>query len=168
MNFPPEIEIFGLEDFATAGSRAGGGHSVELLAQARPNGRCLDHFRVTLGGSRILDVTVPMAQLINSPVAARWTMKFQTWPRDVEIRRNMTTEKWTDISTFLRANDAMVQDEDGEELPTVDVINEMARLKKGAAFRFGVFIAEDYSLQLGLQGMPASADHLMAKPAFRG
>jgi hypothetical protein len=57
MNFPPEEEVFGAEQFETAAPREAGELGLELMAQVRPNGRILDHFRVTLGGSKIIDVS---------------------------------------------------------------------------------------------------------------
>jgi hypothetical protein len=43
-----------MEEFASAAPRNPGELGVEVLAQIRPNGRILDHFRVTLGGSKFL------------------------------------------------------------------------------------------------------------------
>ena len=64
MDFPPDWEAMGAEDFTTAGPRNAGPCGMELLAQVRPNGRILDHYRVTLGGSRILDINCKLSELL--------------------------------------------------------------------------------------------------------
>ena len=58
MEFPPTgWEIFGAEDFETAAPRVAGDAVMELMAQIRPNGRVMDHWRVAIGGAKILEVT---------------------------------------------------------------------------------------------------------------
>ena len=93
MEFPP--------DFTTGGPRSAGDCGMELLAQVRPNGRILDHFRITLGGSKILNISVPLASLLIGAPDSGLSIKLATWPRDIEIKRNMTTSNWADISELL-------------------------------------------------------------------
>ena len=64
MDFPPDWEVLPAEDFTTAVPRNAGSCGMELLAQIRPNSRILDHFRITLGGSKILDISVPLPSLL--------------------------------------------------------------------------------------------------------
>ena len=53
MEFPPEDWFtFPATDFELAAPRITGDYTVEILAQARPNGRVMDHWRITLGGDR--------------------------------------------------------------------------------------------------------------------
>ena len=89
MEFPPETWfVFPAENFCTAGPRIHGDYTAELMAQARPNGRVLDHWRLALGGSKPLEVEFNLAAII--PAAAtlpKWRLTFQQWPRDVVIRR---------------------------------------------------------------------------------
>jgi hypothetical protein len=40
----------------------------------------LDHFRVVLGGSKILNINAAMADLLQIPSAKRWRLKMQSWP----------------------------------------------------------------------------------------
>ena len=90
-----------MADFTTASPRNAGDYGMELLAQVRPNGRILDHYRITLGGSKILDVNCQLSALLLAPATSRISLKYSVWPRDVEIRRNMTTAKWADIYELL-------------------------------------------------------------------
>jgi hypothetical protein len=101
MEYPPEWEAFDMEEFSKACPRVSGNLGMELLMQVRPNGRMLDHYRVTLGGAKILDVNFAMATVIKLPAATAWRLRHQVWPKDVELRRNMTTSTWMDISDLV-------------------------------------------------------------------
>ena len=69
MEFPPDTYfIFPAEHFETAGPRIIGDYTAEILAQARPNGRVMDHWRVILGGNKALEAEVDLAKLV--PAAA--------------------------------------------------------------------------------------------------
>jgi hypothetical protein len=57
MEFPPRSEVLEADLFATAVPRDPGDLGAEVLAQVRGTGQIADHFRVTLGGSKILDVS---------------------------------------------------------------------------------------------------------------
>jgi hypothetical protein len=171
MEFPPNWQIFEAEEFASAMPRAAGELGAELLVQARPNGRMLDHFRVTMGGSRILDVSFPVSKIINMPAANAWKLKIQVWPRDVVLRRNMTTSEWTNIDTIIAAKDGCVMAvaEDREtEVPHAEVLACFEELGAAAAVRYTVVVGGDQHLVLMLQGLPATAETLAGKPAFRG
>ena len=65
MEFPPEdLFTFPATDFELAAPRITGDYTVEILAQARPNGRVMDHWRVTLGGTKILQAEIEIATVI--------------------------------------------------------------------------------------------------------
>ena len=55
MDFPPDWLIVAEEDFETATPRDPGFLGMEVLAQIRPNGRVMDHFRIVLGGSQSIN-----------------------------------------------------------------------------------------------------------------
>jgi hypothetical protein len=168
MDFPANWDFFPMADFCTAGPRNPGTLGVELLAQARPNGRVLDHFRVTLGGSRIIDVTAPMSALLLTPAASPWRFRYQRWPADIEIRRNMTSSGWLSVPTLLAARDATVEDEEGVAVPVETVLTMIEEANTVASIRFAVVIGEDQRMQLMLQSLPGTAEALAGKPALRG
>jgi hypothetical protein len=172
MDFPPEWTLLPADQFATAQPRAAGDLGMELLVQARPNGRMLDHFRVSLGGSRILDMNVPLANLLASPRAKNWRLRMQIWPRDIDVRRNMTSTAWLDLEALVVTRECRVvtlgEDSSEAEVASEAVAAEMKESGLSAAIRFAVIIGGDQRLQLMLQSLPASADHLLGKPAFRG
>jgi hypothetical protein len=65
---------------------------MELLAQLRPSGRILDHFRIALDSSAVLSKELDLGQLIpSSPVFKGHKLAFQFWPREIQIRRNMVS-----------------------------------------------------------------------------
>ena len=91
MEFPPEWNILPAEDFEIAVPRDPGEIGVDLMAQIRNNGRILDHFRLVLGGSKLLEAAVPLKNILPTVEAPDWTLKVTSWPRDVKLRRNMAT-----------------------------------------------------------------------------
>jgi hypothetical protein len=171
MEFPPDWNVVEAEQFSTAQPRAAGLLGMELLIQARPNGRMIDHFRVTLGGSRILDVNFQLANLVASPAAKLWRAKMQIWPRDVDVRRNMVSTTWMDFATLVSTRECHVVDVSGENETPVqseEVLAALTAASAAAALRFATVVGGDKKMYLSLQGLPASADLLLGKPAFRG
>ena len=64
MEFPPEWNILPAEDFEIAVPRDPGEIGVDLMAQIRNNGRILNHFRLVLGGSKLLEAAVPLKNIL--------------------------------------------------------------------------------------------------------
>ena len=168
MEFPPDWEVLPMADFTTASPRNAGDYGMELLAQVRPNGRILDHYRITLGGSKILDVNCQLSALLLAPATSRISFKYSVWPRDVEIRRNMTTAKWADIYELLATRAASVLAEDGSTIPHEALLEDLVSAGRSAAVRFAVVVGEDSRMQLQLQALPGSANLLSGKPVLRG
>jgi hypothetical protein len=170
MEFPPEWTLLAADQFATAQPRSPGELGVELMVQARPNGRMMDHFRVSLGGSRILDINFALSSILSSPRAKTWRLKMQVWPRDVDVRRNMTSTAWQDVEVLISTKECQIVSEgnDGSESPVAFEEAAACLKEAGAAIRYAVVIGGDQRLLLMLQGLPASADQLLGKPAFRG
>ena len=167
MEFPPDWEVLPMADFTTASPRNAGDYGMELLAQVRPNGRILDHYRITLGGSKILDVNCQLSALLLAPATSRISFKYSVWPRDVEIRRNMTTAKWADIYELLATRAASVLAEDGSTIPHEALLEDLVSAGRSAAVRFAVVVGEDSRMQLQLQALPGSANLLSGKPVLR-
>ena len=109
MDFPPaEWQVFPMGEFDLAVPRDPGELGVELMAQARPNGRIQDHFRLVLGGSKLLEKKLPVSSLINREVPAPWKLALGVWPRDVMFRQNMATTAWLDVRDMVAAGEARV------------------------------------------------------------
>jgi hypothetical protein len=49
---------------------------MEVMLQMRPNGRCLDHFRISLTGQH-LDTQVKATNVFRAPVLAKYRLTFQ-------------------------------------------------------------------------------------------
>jgi hypothetical protein len=165
MEFPPRYVILDADQFATAEPREPGELGAELLAQVCSTGRIADHFRVTLGGSRIIDVSAPLAAMMQG-VPSTWQFGFQVWPRDIDIRRNMVSTTWLNVHSQLAAREAWIVDQAGIQIPQEAVMEEIQ--EKRAAFRFIVVIGDSSNLELMLQPLTASKETLTGKPAFRG
>ena len=141
---------------------------MELLAQVRPNGRILDHYRVSLGGSRILDVNCRLAELFLCLATAELRFKYSVWPRDVDIKRNMLTSAWSDVYDLLASKRASVVDGENQLIPSDRLLEDIKEAGNMAAVRFAVVAGEDAKMQLQLQCLPGSANTLMGKPLLRG
>ena len=181
MEFPPEWLILQSEDFEIAAPLDPGRCGMELMAQVRPNGLIMDHFRVVLGGAQLLEVTIDTGDLYANQAVPDMTLKWDVWPRDIAIRRNMSTSEWIDLTELIRSNDAniitnrdpapggsaeQVVDHNAQLLAFLDNLPERGRC--GAAVRWAVGIGPSNHMELNLQGLPASAIVLNGKPTFRG
>jgi hypothetical protein len=165
MDFPPVYTVFPAKQFLTAAPRSPGSLGVELLAQVRPNGRIIDHYKLVLGGSSIVNINTPMMSLFPD-VPEAWRFRQQVWARDIDVRRNMTTTVWANINTLLAAREAWVEDAAGVHVPMETVLEALD--DKKAAMRWAVVASDDETLELLCQALPASAETLMGKPALRG
>ena len=176
MEYPPEDwPCLNSEDFELAVTRNPGVLGVEVMTQARVNGRIIDHFRVALGGSEILRVRFSTRDIFlveNTPAVQ---LRHEVWPRDIRIRRNMTTSEWLDVATLLASNDVSVIP-DGPADAEIPAGNEallaamdgQPKAQVSASIRWAVCAGIDGRMELALQSFPASAATLSGKPAFRG
>ena len=168
MDFPPEWGVLPAEEFNTAVARDAGICGMELMAQIRPNGRILDHFRISLDGSRILEFTTNLSNIMPEIPDSRYLFKYAVWPRDIELKRNMTTSQWMDVNELLASKRAALHDSEGSMLAHPAVMAELANLGTSSSLRFATVVGEDFRMQLHLQCLPASAKYLMGRPALRG
>ena len=171
MEFPPEWTILPAEDFSTAVPRDPGDLGMDLLVQVRSTGRMIDHFRVALGGTVILNATFTTKSIFLLRGVPELQLKMDVWPNDIQIRRNMTTSEWVDISSSLAANDiissAPGNDNENEDFMAFLTANA-DKANSGASIRWGIGVSADGKLELNLEGFPASSVSLMGKPTFRG
>ena len=173
MEFPPDnYFVFPAEHFENAVHRINGDFTVEILAQAQPNGRVMDHWRVVLGGAKALEAEIYLAAIIPAAAALpKWRLTYQQWPRDVIIRRNMTTSGWLDLLALLTANEVAVMSETGENVVNATVIEALGNLPDKtvnlASCRWAVCVGEAGKLELQLQSLPCPANLLAGKPIYR-
>jgi len=182
MEFPPDWVILPEDDFNVAAPRDPGELGAELMAQVRSNGRIMDHFRVALEGSTILRAAFHTKAIYTNNSIIGATLRYEIWPRDILIRRNMCSSDWMDLSNMVASNDVLgykpsevAGPSDGpaeEELCNEDILRFLNGLSErahcGAAIRWAVGIGADLKLELILQGLPASAASLTSKPTLRG
>jgi hypothetical protein len=110
MEFPPETyDVFDSDLFETARARLTGDAVMEVMLQMRPNGRCLDHYRIALDGT-VLETQVNATSVFRLPVLAKYRLTYQAWPRDLKIRRNMANTGWVDSYLAIAANNILVSD----------------------------------------------------------
>jgi hypothetical protein len=171
MEFPGRWDMFPMEEYPTAIARSPGKAGMEIMAQARANGRLVDHFKVTVNGSEVLHIDFPISMLFTVTDLPNWRAQWDIWPRDVPIRRNMSSSGWLDLYTGILSNEILIFDEKGP-VPK-DKIEDFFQQGKGkmvlhAAYRWAVVISEDQRMMLGLYGLPASTTTLEGNPIFKG
>jgi len=178
MEFPlDEWIVLPEEEFELAAARDPGSLGVELLAQVRPNGRLLDHFRLVLGGSELIEVVVDSTGVFLFDGIPEARLHYSVWPRDIKIRRNMCTGEWLDLSELISANDIVAEggaaagEEDGAD-PLEGVkrflLNHKDKNSSGSSVRWAVGVGADKRMELSLQLLPGAAATLNSKPTLRG
>jgi hypothetical protein len=158
-----------LADFNITQAQLAGQHSVELLAQLRPSGRVLDACRVVLGGTEILRVEINLFDVVPNPTFADWKLRYQIWPRDIGIRRNLTTSAWIDLEALIAGREVDLVDPQGALIPHGEFLNLLSNSEppNTGACRWAVIISDNGELQLQLQSLPAASPVLNSKPALR-
>jgi hypothetical protein len=161
MEFPIQNWFhFPADEFMTANPRANSEYCAEVMAQVRPNGRIMDHWRITLGGSAILETSVRIDRLIPAALnLPRKKLQLQYWLRDVTIRRNMTTSTWIDVADLIRVNNATLVDKEDAATTSEDVLNILGAMQDksaaSTAIRWAVVISDDGQLELQLPTPPS-------------
>ncbi len=172
MEFPPdEWNIFAAGDFELAEPRSAGDWGAEVMAQVRSNGRIMDHWRVALGGSKILEASFPLLTFF--PAATNlppWKLTYQQFPRDVKIRRNMVSSAWLDVVNLLASHEFLLSDADDQPVDVQQATQAIkalpARQSGAGAIRWCVSVTAAGKLELQLQALPSSANILTGKPIF--
>ena len=172
MEFPPPWSFFPMEDFELAAPRDLRDIGVEAMAQARANGRILDHFRLVLGGAQLLEATAAVADIFPIAAMPRWTVVFSCWPRDVAIRRNMASSAWQDVRDLVAANDVKLLNDEGANVDNkelLELLDSVAdKTLNSSSIRWWIGASEDGRMQLQLQAAPSPATGYISKPAWKG
>ncbi len=134
---------------------------MELLAQLRPSGRILDHFRITLDGSAAISQELDLGQLIPSSTFKGHKLAFQFWPQDFQIRRNMMTSMWMDVP-------ALVAPTKCRSWTPLELAYQPAADPESCSLRWAVIVGKDGGMHLQLQSLPCDAVSLSGKPATNG
>jgi hypothetical protein len=171
MDFPMDWVINNAEDYATASPGYQGEVAVELLAQLRNTGRILDSFRFTLDGASPLEAIIDVRSIIPADHYSGWKLVQQFWPRDIVIRRNMTTSAWTSITDSIASRDCDVTDESGAGITAGQFMRSITELPSdgptNGSTRWAVVIGEDGFLKLQCQALPLPASILNGKAIFK-
>jgi hypothetical protein len=173
MEFPPETyDVFDAYQFETARARLTGNAVMEVMLQMRPSGRCLGHYRIALDGT-VLETQFVATSVFCAPVLAKYRLTYQAWPRDLKIRRNMTTTAWVNSYIAITANNIQVStDEKGDPVPPEDIKNVFNSIKemgmKIGSTRYAVVAGPDGRMWLEHQALPGTAEALTSKPTFAG
>jgi hypothetical protein len=89
MEFPSRWDVFSMDKYTAAIARSPGEASTEIMVQAKANGMFINHFKVTVNGSEVLNF--PLNTLFTVADLPNWRVQWDIWPRDIPIRRNMSS-----------------------------------------------------------------------------
>ena len=172
MEFPPPAwDVFDSSEFDNAVPRNPGELGAELMVQARATGRLLDHFRLAIGGNKLLRISLQIGVVFPAASLPEWNLDMATWPKDIKMRRNMTTSPWYDLTDMLQANEVNLLDQDKKEVVNADLLGLLARPTDGCAttsIRWAAVVGDDHNLELQLQALPAAATQFDGKPVLKG
>lgn len=94
------------------------------------------------------------------------------WPRDIQMRANMTTSIWLDVEEMLSASFIAVEIAETGEPDLEDRLLSLLLgdgVKKAAgAVRWATVVGDDGHIRLALQGLPGSVELVGSKPSLRG
>jgi hypothetical protein len=163
----PAWTVLPLESFELALPEEPGELGAVLLIHARPNGRLMDHFRFSVGGSRILDVVTTTRTLFSSEMLPDTRISFQIRPAEIGIRLNQITSEWIDVVDNIKSRDFLAgdnpDDDDNDELVALlESIEDTSEVN--ASIRWAIGVTSERTMELVLQALPASADTLNGKP----
>jgi hypothetical protein len=65
MQFPGRWDVFAKDEYVSAIARSPGKAGTEVMVQARANGRLIDHFKVNVNGSEVLNVNFPFSACVH-------------------------------------------------------------------------------------------------------
>ncbi len=145
MDFPPEEWIvFPIGEFEIAGLRFPGDWGAELMAQVRSNGRIADHWRIALGGPKVLEAKFLVSTLLPAATGLpNWFFTYQQFPQDIVIRRNMLTSTWIDAINLLSTHEILVAYEADQPVDIQQVVQAIravpAKQNSGALLRWAVW-----------------------------
>ncbi len=175
MEFPPNAwDVFPAEQLDTAAPRDPGELGMELLVQMRDNGRIQDHFRIALGGTKLLKALLPMRDIFVVPEDfPDWVIEYGKWPADLIFSRSRTTTVWVDINAMIEARDVIIRDMDGTKIKDEDVLEALTKTthissRPGCSARWVVGIGDADKMVLTVQVLPASAAVLNGRPVTKG
>jgi hypothetical protein len=169
MEFPAEWAVFHADEFDTAAPRSHGKAVMELMIQARPNGRLLDQFRIATRGS---EARFQLTDIISNAELEGVTAQFQFWGRDANLRRNMTTSEWLDVYGLIKSNELKLETAGGKLIKAEKVLSILdmmtgARLKS-AVIRTCTAVGLDGKMELELQALPLPLAMVNGEPSFLG
>jgi hypothetical protein len=145
MEFLHSLEVLRAELMDTRSAPDTANLTAQLHTQLRPTGQILDGFQLVVGSTEILDAEVDMATLIPATAFSKDKLRFQFWPRDISIRRNLLTSSWIDTPAHICSNEVTVYDEAGMAVHAADFMecldNGTDHEPNGAAFQWEVIVA---------------------------
>jgi hypothetical protein len=146
-------------------------HETDYSVAKENGGRLNDHFKVTLNGSQLLNVSFSAADIFTVSKHPRLEAPVEpAWHRDILLRRNMGSSTWSDLYAGILCNKITVFDKNGP-VPKEKVEDFFKqgkdKLVLHAAGRRAASIDEDQRSMVGLHSLPAPTSQLDGNPVFK-
>ncbi len=68
----------------------------------------MNSFRVFLRGCEMLTVKLSLANIIPNPDLASYKLIYQTFPTNIEVRKNLTSTLYMDLMDLIGSNDILI------------------------------------------------------------
>ncbi len=158
------FRIYTLTDTGLTGIQA------SLLLEATPAGRVEDSMRIALHSDRLLTATFPAEAILRLPEVEGYELTWQLPADTVKIRYNTVASQWEDLASLI-AGDHVTVVKDGQnkrdDLLRAIKAAQQTDYTQGAVLRWAIHAVEGRSLQLDLQGLPASGGKIKSRAQFR-
>ena len=177
-SFPTDWDIFPEDvfDTYTQNEPLESPMGMTTLIKLDRNGRSTGVFKVILFGGGIVDIPIPVADILHEPPPhiADCVIKLSVRTDRVTIALNSTTSAWRDLLALLRGTSASVTDLNGDPVsadPLIQYLHSLAtsteKCTDGASIRWAIAAAEDNMLQLEIHSLPVQAASLRKPPSRR-
>jgi hypothetical protein len=164
--------VLPMADFDAAQARDPGALGGELMVQARNNGRLLDNFRFSIGGSGLITARFSTKDIFSSELLPDTKLFLQTRPNQIQLRKNLLSSEWLDVWELIRSRDLLAAEGADDEDDTDELLELYDALADkdsyAASLRWAVSVGADQKLELLLQSLPASANTLNNKVQLKG
>jgi hypothetical protein len=136
MEFPADWTILPKDSFDLAVSRIEGLLTMELHAELRPSGQVLDAIKISVGGTKLLNVETSLFDLIPLDTFKGWLIKADFRPEDIIIRRNITMSAWIDSPALVMRREASLLDNSRAGIPAAKFLRYLAEALESFALRW--------------------------------
>jgi hypothetical protein len=130
--FPTDWDVFPVNEFATfhQENRLEDPMGMVTLLKLGPDGKSTGIFKVVLFGGGIIDIPIPVTDILHEPPPrlASMVIKLSVRADKTNIALNSTTSPWRDLLTLLKGKSATVTDLNGDPISSESLVKYLEGL----------------------------------------